>query len=209
MADLGTADRAALLILAGRGGTLTGAEFTRDHAMAFRKPQRDTLTNAGLITAAREGRTYRMSLTEAGWQTLPTLAKDAPTGRGVGSLGKALYCLLNALAEREVDLGATLKGAAPAFALVAPAAAASTEDEIRAAYARLADRPLAWVPLKDLRAALPAVAPADFHATVKAMHRANTAALTLEENQSRLTKADRDAAVKLGPDPMHYLSIEG
>jgi len=77
-----------------------------------------------------------------------------------------------------------------------------------ATYRRLAPGPSDWVPLRDLRSALTDVARAALDDTIRQMRRDKRLTLTLEDDQSALTKADRDAALRIGPDDMHYLRMD-
>jgi hypothetical protein len=59
-----------------------------------------------------------------------------------------------------------------------------------------------------MRRALPDVPRAAFDQAIRTMRDRRALQLTLEEDPSRLTQADRDAAIRIGPDPMHYVSID-
>jgi hypothetical protein len=205
---LGLPERATLVVLAASGGRLSAAVLAARHGLVLRKPQRERLVGAGLVAVAKEGRSVALALTDRGWDTLGDRVAATPAPRGAGSGGKALVLLLGALAARGVALRDLL--ADPPVA-AAPAAddrtPADVADRVVRAYAGLAPEAGGWVPLTALREALAPLGRAEVDAALRALARVRRATLTLEENQSRLTAADRAAALAVGPDAMHYLSI--
>ena len=89
-----------------------------------------------------------------------------------------------------------------------PASTQALLERIRAAYMRLAKRPRDWVYLADIHAQLNGVSKAEIDGTLRNMFHAREVSLTLEEDQASLTKAQRSAALRLGADDMHLLSME-
>ncbi|MEV0826377.1 helix-turn-helix domain-containing protein [Nonomuraea rubra] len=86
----------------------------------------------------------------------------------------------------------------------APGAASGVEAQIRAAYARLAARPGAWVSLTELRSQVDA--PAHLvDAVLRDLERRPDVNLVPESNQKTLTQQDRDAAVVIGGQDKHLL----
>lgn len=62
-----------------------------------------------------------------------------------------------------------------------------------------------WVSLTALRRDLADVDRETLDATLQTMRRSKILSMTLEVNQSRLTKEDRAAALKVGSDNMHFI----
>jgi hypothetical protein len=78
---------------------------------------------------------------------------------------------------------------------------------ITAAYRTLAPRPDAWVSLTELR---PLIADVDHHTLsteLVRLHVARDIQLIPEENRRSITTADRAAAVIIGDEPRHLMSI--
>ena len=78
---------------------------------------------------------------------------------------------------------------------------------IHSAYASLASRPGAWVSLAKLRAALPGINHAALATRIYELHLSGDVTLIPEENRRSITPADRDAAVTVGREPRHLISI--
>lgn len=81
------------------------------------------------------------------------------------------------------------------------------EAQIREAYAGLVGS-AGWVPLRDLRAALPGLARDVVDQAMTDMQARQEALLIPEENQKTLTPADRDAAIYFGGQARHLIVIE-
>ena len=94
------------------------------------------------------------------------------------------------------------------FAPPAPKPAGSLRDRIRQAYRSLALRPWDWVELRDLRAQLGDWPRREVDQELVRMFREKDVNLTLHEDRGRLTEADRDAALRIGVDDMHLMSME-
>lgn len=84
---------------------------------------------------------------------------------------------------------------------------ATTQDRIRAAYAKLAPRAGAWIGLLELRAELADVDRADLDYALRMINREEGVTLIPESNQKTLTEADRKAAVHFGGQDKHLISI--
>ena len=121
--------------------------------------------------------------------------------------------------HEEIDLISTERGlrakglsgpaaVAPKTAVAkrAPKAADAHEQKVRDAYGRLRDQ-YGQVGLPDLRRELDAqgLSRIDQDAVFERMHRSRTAQFTPEDDQKRLTPAERQAAFKIGRTDYHYL----
>lgn len=204
---LGLPERATLVVLATTDGTMLASDLNKTHGIDLKKANRERLVSEGLVESKPEKRSQRLTLTPKGWRFLDDgIAADAQAKVSKAS-AVALFALLGAFARRGVKLEPLLRGAAP----VAPAPeepAESLEGRIAGAYRKLAREPGDWVRLREIRDALADVTRGELDDTLRRLRREKRLTLTLEDDQGSLTKADRDAALRIGSDDMHYLRID-
>lgn len=200
-ADLTGTERAVLLVLMAECRPVPNPELA---ALGSRleKPARDKLNGLGLIVSERSGGRLVHELTDRGWRLCRDIAADGPPPRSTGP-AKTLYTVLAA-----VDRHLERSNLSLADVFGAAHQPETVEDRIRSGYAELAPRPGAWVSLSALRARLGDVAKADVDAALRALHRTPAVSLIPEENQKALTDADRAAAVEIGDQHKHLISIE-
>ena len=202
--EYGIPERAVMIALMALNKETPNAELKRRYKLDVRKSARDKLNRAGLVQSRRLNRGYTHELTDAGWAwVVAELDREAPPR--AGSAGGALYALLNGL---KVALDARGMLIQELFAPAVPEPSGSLRDRIRDAYRNLASRPWDWVELRDLRAKLGDWPRGEVDAELVRMFRAKEVNLTLHEDRGRLTHADRDAALRLGVDDMHLISME-
>ena len=202
----GIPERAAMIALMALNRETLNSELKNRYRLDVRKPARDKLNRDGLVQSRRleGGKGYAHELTDAGWAwVVAELEKEAP--KRAGSAGGALYALLNGL---KVALDARGMLIQELFASAVPEPSGSLRDRIREAYRNLASRPWDWVELRDLRAQLGDWPRGEVDPELIRMFRAKEVNLTLHEDRGRLTQADRDAALRLGVDDMHLISME-
>jgi len=211
--SLGLPERAALIILAASRGSITNAVLSKK-VSSFDSKKRAKMQSAGLIAVSGKPRSSKdpitLTLTDAGWEAVEAeMGADVPS-RAFAS-GQALWTLLAALKPALVATGGTLRDLLTAGAEAAPQGGSHATDlreRIAAAYAILASRSGDWVAMVDLRGALADVDRETLDETLREMRREKVLRLTVEEDQSRLTKADRAAAVRVGPTDMHFVSFD-
>lgn len=177
------------------GFTLTGAERRR-------------LNELELVTSTWEGNHLTHELTETGWRWCAAeLIGDKPPR--TGSLGGALYAVLG-LVQRYLDgTGLTLaEFCAQAMRSAQEDSSPDVETRIRIAYKELSKQPKQWVGLARLRAALPTVARGEIDETLHRMSRMPAVHFVPESNQKALTADDRAAAIRIGGQQNHLISIE-
>lgn len=87
-----------------------------------------------------------------------------------------------------------------------PDALASYVDRVRGAYRQLTQQPGELVSLTDLRPMVGGYRP-HVDAALLHLHRQRQAVLIPESNQKTLTTADRDAAIVIGDQAKHSISI--
>lgn len=200
-ADLTGTERAVLLVLMAECRPVPNPELAA-LGPRLEKPARDKLNRLGLIVSERSGGRLVHELTDRGWRLCRDIAADGPPPRSTGP-AKTLYTVLAA-----VDRHLERSNLSLADVFGAARQPETVEDRIRSGYAEFAPRPGAWVSLSALRARLGDVAKADVDAALRALHRTPAVSLIPEENQKALTDADRAAAIEIGDQHKHLISIE-
>ena len=201
----GIPERAVMIALMALNRETRNAELKKRYGLDLKKAARVKLNREGLVQSRRvPGKGFAHELTDAGWAWV-VAELDAPAPPRAGSSGGALYALLNGL---KVALDARGMVLQELFAPAAAGPAGSLRDRIRQAYRSLASRPRDWVELRDLRAQLGDWPRLEVDLELTRMFRDEDVNLTLHEDRGRLTQADRDAALRLGVDDMHLISME-
>lgn len=210
---LGLPEKSALLALMMFVEEVSNTEIREAYGFTIDKKVRDRLVGSGCITAhkSKELRgAFVHELTEAGWkQCREELAAETPKGAQKG------YRLLYGLA-RTLDRHLTRSRLEMADVFVpddSPEVVevprnADPDGEIRAAYDALVSRPGAWVSLTRLRNALPHLSRDEVDEALLRLDLEPSTYLIPEANQKTLTEADRDAAIHVGGEDKHLLSID-
>jgi hypothetical protein len=207
-ADLTGTERNALLVLMAESRPVPNAELAALGAK-LEKAARDKLNKLDLIESDRSGNRFVHELTDRGWRLCRELLTAEAPARSTGP-AKTLYTFLAAFDGylRRADLSLAEVFSAPP-GLSHPDAPPSIEDRIRRSYAALATRPGAWLGLARLRDELADLARDDVDATLSELYRSAAVSLIPEENQKVLTPADHAAAIDVGNQAKHLISIEG
>ena len=202
----GIPERAVMIALMALNKETLNSELKRRYRLDLKKAARDKLNREGLLQSRRvPGKGFAHELTDAGWAWVVAELDSQQVPSRAGSVGGALYALLNGL---KVALDARGMVIQELFAPAAAGPAASLRDRIRQAYRSLASLPRDWVELRDLRAQLGDWPRREVDLELTRMFRENEVNLTLHEDRGRLTQADRDAALRLGVEDMHLISME-
>ena len=201
----GIPERAAMIALMALNRETPNAELRRRYGIDVRKAVRVRLNQDGLLQSRRRGAEgYVHELTDAGW-AWAVAELDAPVPPRAGSAGGGLYALLNGL---KVALDARGMLLQELFAPLAPRLSGSLRDRIRQAYRNLASRPWDRVELRDLRGQLGDWPRHEVDLELVRMFREKVVNLTLHEDRRRLTRADREAALRLGVEDVHMIGME-
>jgi hypothetical protein len=171
---------------------------------------RRVLKSQKLVTSEKEGRSYRHGLTERGWAwcraefAAAPGARPAPLDRIVYRITAALdrYLSANQLAIDELFTAEVSE----LVEETAEAPEVSIVDRVRHAYAGLAAEPEDWVSLTDLRRQLDGLARHEVDQVLKDLD-GKGVTLIPEANQKTLTAEDRAAAVRIGGEDNHLLSM--
>jgi hypothetical protein len=206
----GIRERAVLIALAALGGERSNAELKNVYKLDLERRFRERLNRDGLISSRKESRSYSHSLTERGWQHVESeMTADVP--RRAGSAAGALFALLSGLkfaADRAGGLKVLLAGhTSQPLATPFSHTPLNLHQQIEQAYRRLAKRPQDWVLLRDLRLQLTVATKSEVDSALKRMFLDKEINLTLNDDQGSLTQADRDAAIRIGANDMHMLSM--
>ena len=201
----GIPERAVMIALMALNKETRNAELKERYRLDLKKAARDKLNREGLVQSRSLGaKGFAHELTDAGWAWV-VAELDAKVPPRAGSPGGALYALLNGL---KVALEARGMVIQDLFAPAAAGPAGSLRDRIRQAYRNLASRPWDWVELRDLRKQLGDWSRREVDLELTRMFRGKDVNLTLHEDLRRLTEVDRDAALRIGVDDMHLISME-
>jgi hypothetical protein len=211
--DLGIKERAVLLTLMAQAREVTNPELHALTGLRLDGASRRKLNQRRLVESRLERRSYVHLLTDGGWAWC---AKELTAGSPprAGSAGGALYAVLAGLhrylerTDRRLadvfrrDAGTTPPGTP------GPPVTPDLEHRVRAAYRSLASEPRGWVSLAQLRQLLGDVAREELDATLRRMSRTARATLVPQSNRKALSAQEREAAVRVGGEDNHLLSID-
>jgi hypothetical protein len=200
---LGHKQTAAMFTLMVLGREVPNPELKELVGFPLVNPERTQLADMGYITSRKVGRPFAHELTKDGWAwCLEELeAKTPPPHRPQSALVSALYVFLGGLGD---DLGR--RGLR--FADIFPYRPGSLEDRIRSAYRELVKEPRGWVGLKELRPKLGGASASEVDVLLKKLSGAGEVHLVPEDNRKALSAADREAAIRIGGEDNHLISIE-
>ena len=204
----GIPERAVMIALMALNRETRNTELQRLYRLDLKKAAREKLNREGLVQSRKiPGKGFAHELTDAGWAWV-VAELDAPVPPHARSAGGALYALLNGLKVALDARGMVIQELFDQSEPAAPRQPGSLRAPIRQAYRSLASRPWDWVELRDLRAQLGEWPRREVDLEIIRMFREKDVNLTLHEDRGRLTQADRDAALRLGVDDMHLISME-
>ncbi|WP_236794614.1 hypothetical protein [Amycolatopsis sp. GM8] len=172
---------------------------------------RRRLNELDLVASHKQGRSFAHELTERGWAWCEgELGQETPPSpRPRSVLSVALYVLLSGVDQYRRREGLRLADIfAPTSDVTAEETPEDIESRIRTAYRKLARSPRDWVGLAELRTELGGAPAQDVDAVLKELNRAGQVHLVPESNRKTLTPADREAAIRVGGEDNHLLSIE-
>lgn len=227
-APLTAVETAALFILLAEARPVPNVKLTQDYRCGLKKKSREKLEKLKLIEVERESGRLVLTLSEKGWAYCDTqLTAESPLPRS-GAVGGALYAVLGRwgrfLAAQQLSLAefvtasdgpATAEG--PGTERVESASGhmpdepgegqSQAEERIRRAYQMIAPGPGELVSLADLRDRVADLAPAEVEAALRRLHRQRGVTLVPEANQKTLDARTRAAAVLIGDQPRHLITM--
>lgn len=215
MADvsLSLPERSALIALMTIVKEATNTDVYEVYHFKIDRGVRERLIELGYITAhpVKELRNaYVHELTEEGWRHCrEEFVADVPV-----KAPKADRLLSGVLHRIEEFMGRSHVEIADVFAppqiddTETAQVPESVDEKIRSVYTTLTARPGAWVSLSRLRDALPEISRDEIDEALLRLDLQPQVYLISEANQKTLTPADRKAAIHIGGEDKHLLSIE-
>ncbi|MDQ7911184.1 hypothetical protein RB614_42520 [Phytohabitans sp. ZYX-F-186] len=215
--DLTRVETAALFILMAEAGPVPNARLTNHHRCGLKKPSREKLERLKLIEVERPSGRLMLMLGDEGWVRCRSQLEGGSPPPGAGAVGGALYAVLQLwgrfLAAQRSSLQEFVSASNAPAPTVAPARKPAAveqdvEERVRAAYRTIAHRAGDLVSLADLRDLVSDLAPAEVDAALRRLNRRRGVALVPEANQKTLDARTRAAAVVIGDQPKHSISVE-
>lgn len=161
----------------------------------------------GLVATRKPTRAFAHTITEKGvnWCRGELGHGTPPLPKARSLLVPAMYVLFGALDGYLVREKLSL---ADVFAQRVELTGTEIEQRIEAAYRKLAGSSQDWVALVDLRPLLGGAATKDVDAVLKELSRSGRVSLVPESDRKALTAADHEAAIRIGGEDNHLISIE-
>jgi hypothetical protein len=206
---LSVPEKSALLVLMLMGKEVANSEIDDAYRFGIDKPVRDALDGLGLISFRKETRPrthFLHTLTPAGWQR-GREELCAPLPDRADKSFRVLHGVLRAI---DAHLTRTNTELEPFLHPTVDNGHSSTDltEWIESAYQSLVGRPGGWVSLTRLRGALGRIPHDEMDEALRQLSLRPQVFLIPEANQKILTPEDRAAAVDLGGEAKHLLSIE-
>ena len=214
--DLTVRQRAVLFALLGEARQVANPELEQLIGVRLDGADRRQLNERKYVESSKVGRAYMHELSDAGWRWCAQELAAAP-GERASSLERAHYKVFGLFARHLDAAGLTLADIAgppsdaPATAAANAANAANAADltaVIEAGYRSLAATPGEFVSLRELRLRLPDRTRPDVDAALTTMFTAQRINLIPQSHQQALSDADREAALRIGGEYKHLISIE-
>ncbi|GIH08024.1 hypothetical protein Rhe02_60910 [Rhizocola hellebori] len=204
--DLTPTDYAFLILLDIEREEISNTDLNDHHGVRLVGASCTRLNAGGYVISKTDQRPYRHAISPKGIKVLKVPLEVAGDGEGVeesklGAKELPFWAALAALHEYHLNDGDKPRTLAPLRD------EQSLERQIRGAYADLATEPGAWVSLSRLRPLFDNVSKADLDKALRSLLDAPDVNLEPEANQSRLTSSERRAAVRIGGEDRHLLSI--
>jgi hypothetical protein len=212
--QLSLPERATLIALMTIVGEVSNKDLHERYGFTLVGKDRVHLAECGYVSSRKgdelPGRPFVHELTELGWSRARRELAAAPPPRATKPY-RLLYGLANAFDRYMTRTDRTLADVFAADGGASPDAAETPVDavvRIRAAYGDLADKAGAPVRLLSLRERLVDLPSTEFDAALLRLIHEPGVFLEPEPKLRSLTDADRKAAVRVGGEVKHLLSIE-
>ena len=203
--QLSIPERAALLALMTFVVEVSSVEIRDRYGFTIEKSDREKLEQNGFVRSWRAndlpGRPYKYELLEKGWRWCRE-ELGAPRPEKVSKGYRLLYGVLNSLDRHMRRSQLAMEH------VFAVEDGSDAEKRIRTAYDELVAEPGGWVGLRRLRERLVDLARDDVDAALQRINLQPGVYLEPEINQKTLSDADWAAAIRIGGEEKHLLSIE-
>jgi hypothetical protein len=203
-AQLSLPERSALVALMMLVTEAANTDIDARFGFTIDKLVRERLEKAGYITSRKKGRGIAHELTDPGWRRCREELSTPPPDRAPKPyrlLYGALQCIADHLTRSDGTIG-------DFFPPPSDPSTAAIAERIRSEYKVLAAEPGAWVSLTRLRAAVGDLPRACVDEALLALDLQPAVSLIPEANQKALSASDRAAAIRIGGEDKHLLSIE-
>jgi hypothetical protein len=209
--QLTVSDRRVLLALMVLADETPNPMMAERFGFSVDKGTRERLETVGYLSGrviTRPRRMYLYSLTDAGWRWCrKEFGAAAP--EGVPGVYRLMYGLMNGwnayMCRARLELADVF---AAETSPAGGAASGDVEQRIRSAYGSLVVKPEGWVNLKRLRDALADLPRDVLDAGLLRIDLQRGVFLVPEPNKKALSDAERAAAIRIGGEDKHLLSIE-
>ena len=230
--ELSARERAVLFALLAAARKLSNSELEAQIGMRLEGKERRKLNDLKLVESEKPGREFVHELSDAGWRWCADELSGGFTGRGT-ILVRSLYLMLGMFDRYTTAARLTLADVATLDVKARPRGRHKRRDanaegwgadglgaegradgdgdltaRVTAAYAALTAVPGEFVQLCTVREHLADIPRAALDAALTTMFTAQRVNLIPQSNQRALTVADRAAALYLGGEHKHLLSIE-
>jgi hypothetical protein len=202
---------AALVILMAEAREVSNKDFAAIANFTLTGKERTGLEDLGLIESHKQGQVLVFQLTDKGWLFCKQLhTTKVNVGRSVSA--RSIFALLDGLSRSldrlRVSHGDFFKQTGEAVPAMASAEAhGDVESRIRSAHDKLAGAPGGWVGLADLRDHLSDLDRATVDGALRELARRDDVRIIPVANSKSLTPRDRAAALRIGDEDNHTMSI--
>jgi hypothetical protein len=209
-AQLRVPEKAALVALMTFVREASNVELAERYQFTIDKQTRDRLVDLDLITCYRgsaAGKPYVHELTDRGWRQCRA-ELTSPVPNGTHKAYRLLYGVLQSLDAHLHRAQLELADVFPGDESRVTETAVEAENRVRAGYQALADKPGAWVRLARLRAKLTDLTHREVDDALLRLDLHPHVFLIAESNQKILSESDREAAIRIGGEDKHLMSID-
>ena len=215
--ELSARERAALFALLAAARKLSNSELEAQIGMRLEGKERRKLNDLKLVESEKPSREFVHELSDAGWRWCADELASGLTGRGT-ILERSLYLTLGMFERYTTAARLSLADVATLDVKARPRGRHKRRDtaegdgdltaRVTAAYAVLTPGPGEFVKLRELRAHLVDIPRSALDSALASMFTARRVNLIPQANQSMLTAEDAEAALRLGGEHKHLISIE-
>lgn len=204
--ELSVKERAVMFALLAAARKLSNPELKDRVGLTLDGEARRKLNELKLVDSEKVGRAYVHELTDAGWRRCAEELSAGP--HGTTSMERALYAILDGLGRYLRATGQSLADVFNPRLDLRLQKGTDVEAAIEAGYRVLTRGPGEFVKLRTLRLRLPEIPRPDVDSALSAMYADQRVNLIPQSNQQALTDEDRQAALRIGGEYKHMISIE-
>jgi hypothetical protein len=205
--ELSPKERAAMFALLAEARQLSNPELEERVGFRLDGKERRKLNDLKFVESDKVGRAYAHELSDAGWRWCAEELSVGPRRQGTG-VERALYAVLSGLGRYLRDTDQSLADIFSQRESAPHRPDIDVEARIEGVYRGLASGPGEFVKLRELRLRLPEIQRSDLDSALGAMYRRQRVNLVPQSNQQALSEADREAALRIGGEHKHLISIE-